>query len=110
MKRLSVLGMVTVLTLSCSASQKVYLLSYGDWKGKKIPEVEKIEGESRRGEDCGFRYTLSKALENALKDTKYDTILNADVTQRTNVLIPLNCIEIQGFAFDSSKIDKEGKK
>ncbi|EMY78261.1 hypothetical protein LEP1GSC060_0341, partial [Leptospira weilii serovar Ranarum str. ICFT] len=48
--------------------------------------------------------------ENALKDTKYDTILNADVTQRTNVLIPLNCIEIQGFAFDSSKIDKEGKK
>ncbi|WP_036097099.1 hypothetical protein [Leptospira weilii] len=108
MKQLSVLGCIVFLVLSCSAGQKVYLLSHGNWKGKKLPEVGNVKGELKRGEDCGFRYSLSKAFENALKDTKYDTILDAEITQSANMLIPLNCIAIQGFAFDSSEVPKEG--
>ncbi|EJO69536.1 hypothetical protein [Leptospira kirschneri] len=110
MKRLSILGIVAVLALYCSASQKIYLLSYGDWKGKKLPGVEKIKGEIKQGEDCGFRFSLSKALENALLKSKYDTILDAEVTHSASMLAPFNCIAVKGFAFDSSEVQKEDKK
>ncbi|WP_061225975.1 hypothetical protein [Leptospira interrogans] len=110
MKKLSILGITAVLALYCSASQKIYLLSYGDWKGKKLPEVEKIKGEIKQGEDCGFRFSLSKALENALLNSKYDTILDAEVTHSASMLAPFNCIAVKGFALDSSEIQKENKK
>ncbi|EMN00334.1 hypothetical protein LEP1GSC021_3719 [Leptospira noguchii str. 1993005606] len=98
------------MTLYCSASQKVYLLSYGDWKGKKLPEVGKIKGEIKQGKDCGFRFSLSKALENALENSKYDTVLDAEVIHSASMLAPFNCIAVKGFAFDSSEIQKEDKK
>ncbi|AAS68889.1 conserved hypothetical protein [Leptospira interrogans serovar Copenhageni str. Fiocruz L1-130] len=87
-------------------------LSFILWRleGEKLPEVEKIKGEIKQGEDCGFRFSLSKALENALLNSRYDTILDAEVTHSASMLAPFNCIAVKGFALDSSEIQKENKK
>ncbi|MBW0432724.1 hypothetical protein HGB47_03765 [Leptospira yasudae] len=109
MKTVSFLFVSTFLAASvaCSSTQKVYLLSQGEWNGRKLPEIQGLKGEIRKGEDCGFKFSLAQAFANALKDTKYDTILDAEVTQSASILVPFNCISIQGFALDSAEIQKE---
>lgn len=79
-------------------------------EGEKTSRSRKIKGEIKQGEDCGFRFSLSKALENALLKSKYDTILDAEVTHSASMLAPFNCIAVKGFAFDSSEVQKEDKK
>ncbi|WP_243394778.1 hypothetical protein [Leptospira adleri] len=92
-----------ILFLSfCSTTQKVYLLSYGNLEGKKIPEdVRNFTGEIREGKDCGFYYSLAKAFENTILNTKYDTILDAEVTHTTGPFAPMHCVLIKGFAVNS---------
>ncbi|MCG6169330.1 hypothetical protein [Leptospira sanjuanensis] len=102
-----ILSTLAAAVTACSSSQKVYLLSQGDWNGRKLPEIQGLKGEIRKGEDCGFKFSLAQAFANALKDTKYDTILDAEVTQSASVLVPFNCISIRGFALDSAAIQKE---
>ncbi|TGM07308.1 hypothetical protein EHQ76_04470 [Leptospira barantonii] len=98
---------------TCSTTENVYLLSYGNLKGKKIPEdIRTLRGEISEGKDCGISFSLAKAFENALIQTerKYDTILNAEVTHTTGMFPPLNCIKIKGFALNSDQIKTEEEK
>lgn len=103
---------VNILFLSfCSTTQKVYLLSYGNLEGKKIPEgVLNPAGEVREGKDCGFYYSLAKAFENAILNTKYDTILDAEVTHTTGPFAPMHCVLIKGLAVNSGNFLPENER
>ncbi|RHX88183.1 hypothetical protein [Leptospira stimsonii] len=103
---------VNILFLSfCSTTQKVYLLSYGNLEGKKIPEgVQNPAGEIREGKDCGFYYSLAKAFENAILNTKYDTILDAEVTHTTGPFAPMHCVLIKGLAVNSGNFFSENER
>ncbi|PJZ59334.1 hypothetical protein CH367_01210 [Leptospira barantonii] len=118
--------MLTCFT-ACSTTENVYLLSYGNLKGKKIPDdIRTLQGEISEGEDCGISFSLAKAFENSLVQkrierksvskenadvgVKYDTILNAEVTHTTGMFPPLNCIKIKGFALNSDQIKTEETK
>ncbi|MDV6235529.1 hypothetical protein CH379_007810 [Leptospira ellisii] len=96
----------------CSSTQKVYLLSYGDWEGRKVPEVGSLTaaGEFKFGEDCGLKHSLSKAFANALENSGYDTILDAEVVHSTGVLVPFNCVSVRGLAVHSERIRKGENK
>ncbi|TGK33438.1 hypothetical protein EHQ12_11335 [Leptospira gomenensis] len=99
---------MTAFISFCSSVQKVYLLSYGDWEGKTIPEVASLAtlGEFKSGEDCGIKHSLSRAFANALENSGYDTILDAEVTHSTGVWVPFNCVSVRGLAIQSQKIRK----
>ncbi|WP_165783054.1 hypothetical protein [Leptospira kmetyi] len=105
--------LISIWITACSTTENVYLLSYGNLKGKKIPEdIRTLRGEISEGKDCGISFSLAKAFENALIQTerKYDTILNAEVTHTTGMFPPLNCIKIKGFAWNSDQIKTEEEK
>ncbi|MBM9579364.1 hypothetical protein JWG45_19655 [Leptospira sp. 201903070] len=99
---------VSILFFSfCSTTQKIHLLSQGNLEGKKIPEnLQNLSGEIKEGKDCGFYYSLAKAFENAIANTKYDTILEAEVTHTTGPFAPMHCIFIKGFALNSDTIPR----
>ncbi|MBM9501018.1 hypothetical protein JWG44_12225 [Leptospira sp. 201903071] len=107
--RIRFLALICILFFQfCSTTQKIHLLSQGNLEGKKIPEdIRSLAGEIKEGKDCGFYYSLAKAFENAITNTKYDTILDAEVTHTTGPFAPMHCILIKGFALNSNTISKE---
>ncbi|AOP36147.1 hypothetical protein A0128_17095 [Leptospira tipperaryensis] len=95
----------------CSTTQKIYLLSYENLDGKRIPEnIQSLAGEKKEGKDCGFSYSLAGAFKNAVANTDYDTIIEAEVTHTTGPFAPMHCILVKGFAMNSNTIPKEDQK
>ncbi len=90
----------------CSSARTIGLMSFGDLEGKMIPE--KPRGDIRVGKSCGSVYTLSDALRDAVKDTSFDTIIDAEVIHETGVFVFNNCIIIKGLALNSKEIKREG--
>ena len=86
-------------------SRKVGLMSIGDLEGKVIPKDAK--GRTVRGKSCGYSAFLSNAVRDAVKNTSYDTILNAQVTSETGLFVGNNCISIIGQAYKSSEWPKQ---
>lgn len=90
-KRWIVLILLSTGFAACSTTEKVYLLSYGNLKGKKMPEDTRIlSGEIAEGKDCGITFSLAKAFENALiqkqTEQRSDTMekRNVDSTKRSD--------------------------
>jgi len=102
--------LLAALFIGCghSKSQKIGLMSFGNLEGKTIPD--NVKGKILKGKDCGHTYYLSKAVREALKETEYDTFINAEVTNKTSILVPLNCIEVKGKAINSKKLSNAGDK
>lgn len=88
-----------------TASQKVGLMSLGNLEGKTIPS--NVAGNVIEGEDCGYSYTLSNAVRDALKEKPYDTLIDADVTNTTGLFVVSNCIKVRGAAIDSKKLARD---
>lgn len=80
-------------------------MSLGDLEGKTPPE--KGEGKLVTGAACGFTAYLSDAVRDALKETDYDTILNAKVTSETGLFTMSNCFRVLGTASDSKTWPKQ---
>ena len=100
---------VSLASFGCghTLSTKVGLVSIGQLQGRTLPVT--LEGKVVQGEDCGYSYSLSNAVRDALKGTSYDTMVDVDVSNTTGVLVPSNCIQVKGTAIDSSRLPTEGE-
>jgi len=71
-----------------------------------------VDGPILVGKDAckagGDPYYLSEAVRNALKGTQYDTIIDAEVTTKTGLLVWSNEIEVKGKGLDSKSLPKVG--
>ncbi|MBZ4202038.1 MAG: hypothetical protein LAC70_02825, partial [Methylovulum sp.] len=85
-----------------TSSNRVALMSLGDLEGKTV--LTDAPGTIVEGEDCGYSYTLSNAVRDALKEKPYDTVIDADVTNSTGLFVGSNCIKVRGKAIDSKKL------
>lgn len=104
-----------LLMLACSGcgSTKVStvgLISFGDLEGRTIPSNPK--GPVLQGTDAAMpfvmRYSLSNAARDALKDTPYDTLVDAEVTAKTGLFVPSNKIIVKGTALNSDELPRTG--
>ncbi len=89
---------------------QVALLSYGDLEGRTLPAT--VSGPVLKGGDFSppvltFCF-LSKAVQDALKGTEYDTLINAEVTTHTGLFVWSNGITVQGTGFNSKTLPKIG--
>jgi hypothetical protein len=80
------------------------VISFGDLAGKTIPA--NVEGPIVQGRSGArvFRapsYFLSDAARDALKGSRFDTLVDVEVTTRTGLAVPSNQIEVRGKALDS---------
>ena len=104
--------LVTTLCYGCGHTKvcRVGLLSVGDLESRTIPST--VDGPILVGKDAckmgGDPYFLSDAVRNALTGTEYDTIVDAEVTTKTGVLVWSNEIEVKGKGVKSSTLPKEG--
>ena len=100
--------LLSILCIGCGHTKvnHVGLLSVGDLKSKKIPE--NTEGPTLIGEDSGYSYYLSEAVRDALKGTQYDTIVDAEVTNKTGLFVWSNQIQVKGKGLNSKNFPKGG--
>jgi len=104
--------LLTTLCYGCGHLNvsKVGLLSVGDLESRTIPSS--VDGPILVGKDAckagGDPYYLSEAVRNALKGTQYDTIIDAEVTTKTGLLVWSNEIEVKGKGLDSKSLPKVG--
>ncbi len=115
MNQLGKLGaglLLTSLFCSCGHTKvcQIGLLSVGDLDARTIPS--KVEGPVLVGKD-GCKggpgaYYLSEAVRNALKGTQCDTLVDAEVTTRTGLLVWNNEVEVKGTGIDSKTLPKDG--
>lgn len=101
----------SLIALGCSGCghsqlSKIGLISFGNLEGKTIPE--KPEGPVLEGSNAGHNYCLSDAVRDALKETEYDTLVDAEVITETGLLVPSNKIIVRGTALNSSKLGQTG--
>jgi hypothetical protein len=88
------------------AQQKIGLASVGNLNGRVFPAS--FEGPTLEGEDCGYAQFLSNAVRDALKGSKYDTLVDLEVTTETGLLVHSNCLKVRGKALDSKKLPMAG--
>jgi hypothetical protein len=105
------LFLLLVNLMGCGHIQtvKIGLLSIGDLEGKVIPGNPN-GSVSVEGTTCGHNQYLSDAVREALKDKDIDTIVDADVTSTTGLLVWSNCLSVKGTAFDSKTLTKGGNQ
>lgn len=89
-----------------TATSRVALLSFGELEGKVISPAVVARATVAEGSDCGFRQSLAKATENALKGSPNDTLVDAEVTSSTGLLVLSNCITVRGQAIDSNELPR----
>lgn len=100
---------LAALLIGCGHAQsaKVGLMSFGRLEGKTLPDdisgLAKVSGES-----CGHGHRLSDALRKAFDNTAYDTMLDAEVTTKTGLIVTSNCISVKGSALDSKALAVSG--
>ena len=102
------LFLLATFICGCGHTQafKVGLLSFGEWEGKAIPAAG--DGKVLSGEDCGHQQRLSTAVRNALKETAYNTLVDAEVTSTTGLFVGSNCIKVKGNAVNSKTLTAQG--
>lgn len=100
--------LLATFVIGCGHSQscKIGLMSFGELEGKVIPD--NIDGRIFEGKDCGYQYFLSDAVRDALKETEYDTLVDVEVTTKTGLLVPSNCIIVEGTALNSKTLTDSG--
>ena len=104
--------LLAVFLIGCGHTQsfKVGLMSFGELEGKAIPES--IDGNILEGKDCAtpgrHSYYLSDAVRDALKQTDYDTLVDAEVTSTTGLSVLSNCISVKGNALNSKTLTTSG--
>lgn len=107
--------MAIVLMTACSGCgetkvSRVGLLSIGDLEARTIPPT--VDGPLLVGKDAceigGDPYYLSEAVRNALKGTEFDTLIDADITTTTGLLVWSNAIEVKGTGVNSKTFPKDG--
>ncbi len=104
--------LLTTLCYGCGHTNvsKVALLSVGDMECRTIPA--KVDGPVLVGRDAckvgGDAYYLSEAVRNALKGTEYDTLIDAEVTTKTGLLVWSNTIEVKGTGLNSKTLPRDG--
>jgi len=104
--------LLATLCYGCGHTQvsRVGLLSVGDLESRTIPAT--VNGPILVGKDAckvaASPYYLSEAVRNALKGTAYDTIIDAEVTTKTGLLVWSNEIEVKGTGLDSKTLPKNG--
>lgn len=102
------------LCAGCGHTQvsKVAVLSVGNLDGKAIPA--KVNGPVLEGSTSArpgvMLFYLSDAVRDALKGTQFDTLVDAEVTTETGLLVPSNKIIVKGTAVSSKSLGAEGGK
>lgn len=106
---LVLMGMLTCVGCGHTRVSKIGLLSTGNMEGRHIPAD--VNGPSLKGADYEmvslppFCFSfLSKALEDALEGTEYDTLVDVTVTSRTGLFVWSNGMEIEGTALKSANL------
>lgn len=115
MKRLSkaiIIMALFTLCYGCGHTKvcTVGLMSTGELEGKTIPDY--VDGPVLIGKDISSGYNdpyfLSEAVRNALKDTKFNTLIDVEVTTKTGLFVWSNKIEVKGIGVNSNSFPKEG--
>lgn len=112
MSKVCIAVALTTLCYGCGHTKvsRVGLLSVGDLESRTIPST--VDGPVLTGKDAckmgGDPYFLSEAVRNALSGTEYDTLVDAEVTTKTGVLVWSNEIEVKGKGVSSKALPKEG--
>ncbi len=105
MNKIASLLMLTTLALGtagCASVSQVGLISNGNLEGKSFDNVKK--GDFIEGESCGHFYSLSTAFENSIKDTNYDTMIDAEIENTTAILVFGNCLKVKGYGVNSVEL------
>ena len=88
----------------------VGLLSTGDLASRSIPRD--VSGPVLEGKTAAkpgkIKYYLSDAVRDALKETPYDTLVDAEVTSTTGLLVWNNKLTVKGKGVKSADLPKEG--
>ncbi len=111
-KKLAIALALATLCYGCGHTNvsRVGLLSTGDLDSRMIPST--VDGPVLTGRDASkwgaTPYFLSEAVRNALSDTQYDTLVDAEVTTRTGFFVWSNEIEVKGIGVDSTALPKNG--
>jgi hypothetical protein len=112
------IGMCVIFALAALATgcghthtSRVALISFGDLEGKQIPAA--VDGPVLEGQDFGTTAfsnwcALSRAVREALAGTKYDTLVDVDVTTHTGLLVASNRVSVKGKALDSTALRRQG--
>lgn len=101
--------LLAIFLIGCGHTQssKVGLMSFGELEGKAIPD--NVGGKVLvNGEACGHQQRLSDAVRDALKQTDYDTLVDAEVTSTTGLWVWSNCISVKGNALNSKTLTTSG--
>lgn len=109
LKKCCFIILLAVFLIGCGHTQsfKVGLMSFGELEGKAIPD--NVGGMVLvNGEACGPQQRLSDAVRDALKQTEYDTLVDAEVTSTTGLLVLSNCISVKGNALNSKTLTTSG--
>lgn len=81
-------------------------MSFGNLEGKTLPDT--VNGQVLTGKSCGHSSLLSDAVRDALKDSEYDTLVNAEVVSETGLFVWNNCLTVSGNALNSKAIVTSG--
>ena len=89
---------------------QVGLLSTGDLESRIIPKdvggpILEGKAEAKPGK---LAYYLSDAVRDAVKGTPYDTLVDAEVTTTTGLLVWNNQLVVKGKGVKSADLPKEG--
>ncbi|MDD5706982.1 MAG: hypothetical protein PHR35_13750 [Kiritimatiellae bacterium] len=89
---------------------QVGLMSTGDLDSRIIPPD--VSGPTLEGKSAAkagkLKYFLSDAVRDAVKGTSYDTLVDAEVTTTTGLLVWNNQIAVKGKGVKSTDLPKEG--
>ena len=107
-KKLVQITILTTVLSSCTTTSHLALLSDGDLENKDLQNI--MPGKMLKGEDCWYQHNLSDAFRDAIKGTEYDTLIDIDVTTKTNLLVFYSCVEVEGKGVKSSNLKEVGEK
>ena len=98
---------VAFFTLAgCTHTGHIALMSNGALEGRRLTGIP--PGPTVEGHACGFHQNLSAAFNNALANTPYDTVINAEITHTTGIFVWSNCVSLKGQGVRSTDLPKGG--
>ena len=103
---------IAVLGSGCGHTKvsQVGLMSTGDLESRIIPRD--VGGPMLEGKTAAkpgkLAYYLSDAVRDAVKGTPYDTLVDAEVTTTTGLLVWNNQLAVKGRGVKSADLPKEG--
>lgn len=106
MKKGVQLALIAIVLSGCSNTSHIALLSDGDLENKNLQNI--VPGQTLKGDDCWYQHNLSDAFRDAIEGTEYDTMVDVNVTTKTNLFVFFNCVAVEGKGVKSSEINKIG--